>query len=71
VLDSLKKTHLIRRSSEGEDPDVVGEIEGRGVDPQRPAEPAPGCVEKLTEARDLRQAASHHLSHCLGPEATV
>src|SRR4029450_11851901 len=37
------------------DPDVVGEVEGGGVDPQGPAQPPPGPVQQLPEARDQLQ----------------
>ena len=33
------------------DPHVVGEVEGGGVDPQRPAQPPPGPVQQLPQAR--------------------
>jgi hypothetical protein len=51
----LQQLGLIARRGQRVDPQVVGEVEGGGVDPQGPAQPPPGPVQQLPEARDQLQ----------------
>src|SRR4029453_10420851 len=53
------------------DPDVVGKVEGGGVDPQGPAQPPPGPVQQLPEARDQGQPRLQVPADGLDPDATV
>jgi hypothetical protein len=53
------------------DPDVVGEVEGRGVDPERPAQPSPGPVQQLPEARDQVQLRLQPPADLVDPDAAV
>jgi hypothetical protein len=53
------------------DADVVGEVEGWGVDPQGPAQPKWGPVQALSEARDQVESRLEPLADLLDPEATV
>jgi hypothetical protein len=53
------------------DSDVIGEIEGRSVDPQRPAQPPPGPVEQLPEAGDQVQPRLEVSPDRVDPETTI
>jgi hypothetical protein len=55
----------------GADPDVVGEIEGGGVHPQRPAQASPRGIEELAEPRNEMRPGLDHVPHHLDPEPTV
>ena len=48
----LQQLRPVAGSGQRVDPQVVGNVEGWGVDPLRPAQPAPGPVQELPEARD-------------------
>jgi hypothetical protein len=53
------------------DADVVGEVDGGGVDPQGPAQPQPGSVQQLPEAGDQVQPRLEPLADRLDPDVTV
>jgi hypothetical protein len=53
------------------DPDVVGEIEGWGVDPQGPAQAPPGPVQQLPEAGNQRQPRLDVSAELVDPDAAV
>ena len=53
------------------DPDVVGEVKGGGVDPQRPAQPEPGPVQQLPEPGDQVQSRLELAPDRLDPDPAV
>jgi hypothetical protein len=53
------------------DPDVVGEVEGESVDPQRPAQSQPGPVQQLPEPGDQVQSRLELLADRLDPDPAV
>ena len=52
-------------------PDVVGEVEGGGVDPQRPAQAPSGPVQQLPEARDQVEPRLQPPADLVDPDAAV
>jgi hypothetical protein len=58
LLTRRQQLGLVSGSWGREDPDAVGQVEGWRVDPQGPAQPTPGPVEELPEARDELQPCS-------------
>src|SRR5215204_5369995 len=71
LLARLQQLGLIAGSGERADPDVVGDVEGGSVDPQRPAQPQPGSEQQLPEARDLVEPRLELPAPLLDPDATV
>jgi hypothetical protein len=71
LLACLQEPRLVGRSPEREHPDVLGEVDGRGVDPQRPAQPERGPVQELTEARNQVEPAADHIACLLDQESAV
>jgi hypothetical protein len=71
LLARRQQLCLVAGRGQRVDPDVVGQVEGRRVDPQRPAQPTPGPVQALPEARDELQPRLELLTDRLDPDATV
>jgi hypothetical protein len=71
LLTGQQQPRLISRSSQREHPDVLGEIDRRRVDPQRPAQPEPRPVQQLPEAGNQVEPAPDLLAGRLDPEAAV
>jgi hypothetical protein len=71
LLAGQQEPRLVGRGLERQHAHVVGEVDGRGVDPQRPAQPEPGPVQELTEAGDQVEPSGDLLACRLDPEATV
>jgi hypothetical protein len=53
------------------DPDVIGDVEGRGIDPQRPPEPRPRPVQQLPEPRDDDEPRLELAPDLLNPDPAV
>jgi hypothetical protein len=62
---------LIVRRAQRVDPQVVGQVKGGGVDPQRPAQPPSGPVQQLPEARDQLQPRLDVPTDGLDPDAAI
>ncbi len=50
---------------------LVGDVEGRGIDPEWPTEPAPWAIQELTESRDEVESGPDVLSDRLDPDTSV
>jgi hypothetical protein len=50
---------------------MLGEVEPGGVDPERPAQPQPGPVQVLPEARDQVQLRRQPPADLVDPDAAV
>jgi hypothetical protein len=68
-LDRNQQLRLAGIGRKGKDSDVVVEIEGRGVHPQRSAKPSPRNVDDLPEPRDQMQPGGDRPAHGLDPQA--
>jgi hypothetical protein len=64
-----EQLRLIARSGQRLDPDVAGQVEGRRIDPQRPAQPPAGPVQQLPEAGDQVQLRLDRPAYRLDLEA--
>jgi hypothetical protein len=62
---------LIGRSRQRVDPDMIGDVEGRCVDLQRPAQPPPRPVQQLPQPGNQVQPAFNSPAHRLDPHAAV
>ena len=62
---------LVARRGQRVDPHVVGEVEGGRVDPQRPAQPPPGPVQQLPQARHQVQPRLQPPADLVDPDAAV
>jgi hypothetical protein len=68
---AAQQRRLITAVREREDPHVIGEVEGRGVHPQRPAQPRPGHVQPLPEPGHQVQPGCDQLPDRLDPQAAA
>jgi hypothetical protein len=71
LLTGHQQLRLIGRSRKGELPNVLGEVDGGRVDPQRPAQPEPGPGQQLPEPRNPMQPPTDLLPGRLDPEPAV
>ena len=71
LLACQQQLCLVTRSGQREDPDVVGEVEGCRVDPQRPAQPPPRPVQALPETRNKVQSRLDPATDRFDPDVTV
>jgi hypothetical protein len=64
----LQKLCLVTWRRNREDPNVIREVESRGVHPQRPSQPAAREVEELTVPRHEMQPGLDDGPHVVDPE---
>jgi hypothetical protein len=70
-LTRQQELRLIGRRIEREHSDVLGDIDGRSVGPQRPAQPKPWAVQQLPEARNKMEPSSDLIACRLDRESTI
>jgi hypothetical protein len=68
LLGDAQQRGLVTGVRERQDLYVIGEVEGRGVHPQRPARPWPGHVQQLPEPGHQVQPGGDHLPDRLDPQ---
>jgi len=67
----LQQLGFVAGSGKRVNSDVVGEIERRSVDPQRPAQPPARPVQQLPEAGEQMQSGPDRLAGSLNPEPAI
>jgi hypothetical protein len=71
LLGRTQEVRFAAAGGKGKDPDVLAEIKGRGIHPQRPTQPSPRHVNDLPEPRDQMQPGGDRPAHGLDPEAAA
>jgi len=71
LLGGDQQLSLLPRRGKGDHPHMLGEVEHRGVHPQRTAQPPPRHVEQLPEPGHQVQPGLDRLPHALEPEPAI
>ena len=71
LLECLQQLRLVARSGKWVNSDMVGEVEGGRVNPQRPAQSPPGPVQALPKARDQVQPRLQVAPNVFDPDARL